>query len=272
MRINTDNTTQTAATHPPPPTASQDGARRPDVRMSWENLLFAHWPIDANVIRNLVPGDLELDLYDGVAWVGLVPFSMRRCDFKGVPRLPGLSDFHECNVRTYVRHTGKAGVWFFSLDAAAVLPVLGGRWLWNLNYVWSRFNVRNDSGTTDYRLMRMNVPGLGDGRAARSHIRWRAGEPLPTSQPGSLEHFLTERYWLFTRKRSSGALRVMAGRVHHPMWPLRHAEILHLDDSLIRAAGLTVRGQPIAFASDRIDVTGDALIESVAASDSHTHA
>jgi len=250
-------------TEQPSDTPAADVGRRPDVCMSWENLLFAHWPVDAQAMRRLVPPELEVDLFDGVAWVGLVPFTMRRCAFRGIPRLPGLADFHECNVRTYVRHAGKAGVWFFSLDAATLLPVLGGRWLWNLNYVWSRFNVQHRDAETDYRLTRMNVPGLGDGQAARLHIAWRAGAAMPPSRPGTLEHFLTERYWLFTKKRTWAGIRVMAGRMHHSMWPLRRAEVLHLDDSLIRAAGLAVSGPPIAFASDRIDVTGDGLIESV---------
>jgi uncharacterized protein YqjF (DUF2071 family) len=252
--------------------------RAPDVRMTWENLLFVHWRLPAEVMRALVPRELEIDLFDGSAWIGLVPFAMRRCDFAGVPRvgLPGLRDFYECNVRTYVRHTGvggtRSGVWFFSLDAQTPLPVLGGRWLWNLNYVWSRFNVQQEGSTTAYKLVRRGVPGLGDGIPARTDVRWRTvGDVLPQSQPGSIEHFLTERYWLFTQSRwtrgaHGGGGRILAGEVRHKPWSLSRAEVLHLDDTLVAAAGvrggvrIEVQGEAIALASRSLDVLGYGLV------------
>ena len=235
----------------------------PDVHMNWDNLLFLHWPVDAERMRALVPADFEIDTYEGSAWVGLVPFKMANCRFRGVPRLASTTNFLECNVRTYVRARGVPGVWFFSLDAQTLLPVLGGRWLWSLNYVHSDFEVTHEAGVTDYRLKRRRGPWP----AAHTHIRWRTGEPLarPTAAnalnsdtrgpPADLISFLTDRFWLFTRRFG----RVRGGRIAHASWPLRSAELLHLDDSTIRAAGLDVRGEPLVLASEHVAVEGYGL-------------
>jgi len=232
------------------------GPTTPSVRMDWLDLLFLHWRIEPGAMRALVPEPLELDLYDDSAWVALVPFRMANCRFRGVPPIvPGTREFHECNVRTYVRHRGVAGVWFFSLDAAALLPVLGGRWFWSLNYVHSRFEVAHDRAHDhcDYKLARRNGP-WPDGR---THVAWRAGEALPPAEPGSLQHFLTERYYFFTKRRG----RVLASRVEHEPWPLRSATVDHLDDTLIRAAGLPAEGEPHAMATDGVRVLGFNLFE-----------
>lgn len=225
------------------------------VRMNWVNLLFLHWRVDAAAVRKLVPRELEIDTFDGSAWVGLVPFRMEASRFAGVPRLPGLQDFYECNVRTYVRYRGRSGVWFLSLDAERLLPVLGGRWLWSLNYIHSRFRVEQSEGgvVTDYRLQRRRGPWP----AAKTHIRWRSGAGLLPAADGSIEHFLTERYWLFTRRRG----RVLGGEVLHRPWPLRQAAVERLDDGLVSAAGLRVSGPPMAWASDHLAVEGVALRE-----------
>ena len=247
--------TGTPADGPAGSAAQHAGLHRPAVRMNWVNLLFLHWRVDAAAVRNLVPRELEIDTFDGSAWVGLVPFRMEASRFAGVPRLPGLQDFYECNVRTYVRYRGRSGVWFLSLDAERLLPVLGGRWLWSLNYIHSRFRVERslDGSHTDYRVRRRRGPWP----AAKTHVVWRSGESLPPATVGSIEHFLTERYWLFTRRRG----RVLGGEVLHRSWPLRQATVEHLDDGLVAAAGLHVSGLPLVWASDLLKVEGAALRE-----------
>lgn len=222
--------------------------------MTWADLAFLHWRVEPGVMRRLVPPAFELDLFDGSAWVGLVPFKMVDCRFRGFEFVPTLREFYECNVRTYVKAAGLAGVWFFSLDAANLLPVVGGRLMWNLNYVRSRFRVVHEPPRHDYALTRHPGPWP----AGRTHVRWRVGGVLPQSQPGTLEHFLTERYELFTRRGG----RVLAGRVQHAAWPLRSATVEHLDDTLLAAAGLPVTGMPeVAYASERIEVRGEGLRE-----------
>ena len=237
----------------------------PAVRMRWDDLLFLHWPVDPQQMRALIPPQVELDLFDSMAWIALVPFRMEATRFRGVPALPGLGAFYECNVRTYVRVNNAAGkptpgVWFFSLDAEHLLPVLGGRWLWNLNYIHSNFTVsqtesqteaaQQPSGSIDYALHRKRDA------TQRTHIRWTPGSALPPAAPGSIEHFLTERYWLYTLRHG----RIMGGRVAHPQWSLREAHIDHLDDTLIASTGLQVHGQPLAWHSNTLDVQGWNLV------------
>lgn len=229
--------------------------RRIAVRMSWTDLLFLHWPVDAERLAPHLPEGLEIDTFHGFAWIGLVPFRMTDCAFLGFGWAPGLSNFYECNVRTYVRAEGLSGVWFFSLDAQNLLPVLGGRLKWKLNYVYSRFEVSHDDGKHDYRLARMRGPWP----AGSTSIAWRTGDAIPTAVPGTLEHFLTERYWLFTRTKRG----IFAGRIHHDPWPLRTATLERLEDSLVDAAGfpgLTGGSPASVLASTRIDVEGEPLV------------
>lgn len=223
--------------------------------MCWANLLFVHWRVDPGLMRRLVPEPLELDLFDGSAWVGLVPFRMEDCSFRGVPPLPGLRNFYECNVRTYAKIRGTAGVWFFSLDAQTLLPVIGGRRMWNLNYIYSDFRVeRRKDGVTDYRLKRRRGPWAG----GSTHVAWRTLEPLPRAAPGSLEHFLTERYWLFTQRRGAPGV-IAAGEVRHAPWSLARAELVHIEDTLISAAGIQTQGPPMVMAGGRMSVEGFGL-------------
>lgn len=251
----------------PAPTRSS----RPAIRMSWVDLLFLHWPIDAEELRPLLPPELEIDLFDNQAWIGLIPFRM--ADVKPrvmgvrVPPIPEInpSMFPECNVRTYVRYQGRPGVWFFSLDASPLAAVLAARFNWKLNYCWSRFAVNRDGDHVDYSVkrragqagcVRATHPAWPlpeqQGPPPHSHVRWTYGATLPTSRPGSLEHFLTERYSLYTRK--SG--RIQTGRMEHDPWKLRQAELHELDDELIAAAGVNVSGDPVVMGSDGIETIG----------------
>ena len=215
------------------------------VVMTWANIAFAHWPVPADVMRPLIPRELEVDLHGGVAWVGLIPFEMRDCHFRGVPPLPGLGRFLECNVRTYVHHRGIPGVWFFSLDAASRIAVIGGRVAWGLNYRLARFEHEQSETSTRYSLSRNR--GDGSGR-----LDWTPGEAMPSPPPDSLEHFLVERYHLYSKRRG----KLLRGRVAHPPWELRAARIDSIDTGLVTATGIEVNGDPIAFCSAGVRVSG----------------
>ena len=219
--------------------------RAPAVHMSWADIAFAHWRVPLDTMRRLVPRELEVDTHDGHAWVGLIPFEMQACDFRGVPRLPGLRDFLECNVRTYVRHRGVPGVWFFSLDAESRLGVIGGRVVWGLNYRLARFQRSFEGDTIRYGLDRNK--GDGSGR-----LDWTPGDPLPPHDAGSLEHFLVERYHLYSLRRG----RLIRGRVEHEPWPLRSATMESVDPGLVAAAGIDVSGPPVMHCSDGVTVQG----------------
>jgi uncharacterized protein YqjF (DUF2071 family) len=240
---------------------------RPVMRMRWRHLLFAHWPIDADVLRPLVPPSLEIDTFEGRAWVGLVPFTMEDVSPVVAPRMPwrGVTDFHECNVRTYVYPrgrpdlagggVGKGGVWFFSLDAASRLAVWGARRFWGLPYFFARMRLHRTEDEIDYAVDRVHAGGVA---AARLRCRWRALDPLPAAQPGELAHFLTERYCLYTTRRTRGdESALQCGPIAHAPWPLRRAQLLSLDNSLVRAAGIDGLDQshePLLYHADELEV------------------
>lgn len=224
------------------------------MRMRWRHLLFLHWPVDMSVLRRLVPPELEIDEFDGAAWIGLVPFTMEDVSPRVLPRIPlrSVTDFHECNVRTYVYPRGRKddpsshGVWFFSLDAASRMAVWGARKFFHLPYFNARMSLQRRGDVIDYSVDRLDHPH------AHLRCRWRALASRPQSQPGEIAHFLTERYSLYAMKGEA----LHRGRIAHRPWPLRDAEVLLLDDSLVRAAGIDVdqAKRPIAFHADRLDV------------------
>lgn len=223
--------------------------RRPDAprsgHQSWRDLLFAHHVLDAGTVRAVVPPELELDLWDGRAWVGLVPFTMQDIRLAWMPRRAGL-DFLETNVRTYVHHRGEPGVYFFSLEASSRLAVKAARWGWGLPYHHASMTTSSDGEIVRYDSVRRSDP-----RAALS-VTYRAGQQLGASGPGSLEFFLLERYLLFSVRGG----RVLKGHVHHEAYPAQRASITSISDGLIEAAGLPrARGLPdVAHFSKGVDV------------------
>jgi uncharacterized protein YqjF (DUF2071 family) len=186
------------------------------MRMIWHELCFLHWRVPAGALRQLVPAGLELDTYDGDAWIGVVPFHMTRLAPRGVPRIPPLTDFAELNVRTYVTTQGKPGVWFFSLDATQPLAVRVARGCFHLPYLDARIDVRREGEDVAYRSVRTHL-GAGSAELA---VRYRPTGPVAPGEPGTLEHFLTERYCLYT---ADGG-RLYRAELHHAPWLLRPAE------------------------------------------------
>jgi len=180
---------------------------------SWHDLLFAHWPLDPDLLRPKVPASLPLDCFDGRAWIGVVPFSMRNVAPRGVPALPWLSAFPELNVRTYVIVDGQPGVYFFSLDAANPVAVWVARTVIGLPYFTAEMSVdvRGDEVQCQSRRKRSpRVQFVG---------RYRPTGPAFQPQRGTLEYFLTERYCLYTADRTVKRLEI-----HHPPWTLQVAE------------------------------------------------
>ena len=222
----------------------------PAIRMDWCNLLFLHWQVPVSALRPLVPARLEIDTHQGRAYIGLVPFTMRGVRHVGLPPIPTMHHFHECNVRTYVHDGTKSGVWFFSLDAESRLAVWGARRLWNLPYFKSDITLRREGARTQYGVQRR-------GSQARTACTWEAGPPLPRSTPGSLEYFLTERYALYAEDRRG---RIWRGDVEHEPWSLQAATLLELDDTLVQAAGVEVpTTSPLAHHAERIETTAQPL-------------
>jgi uncharacterized protein YqjF (DUF2071 family) len=221
------------------------------LRMAWRELLFAHWSLAPSTVRPLLPPTLELDEREGRAWIGIVPFRMADTAPRGLPALPGgPSNFLELNVRTYVRHEGRPGVWFFSLDANSRIAVRIARATFRLPYHDARMSLRRDpsSGWIDYASERTHR-GVEQGAFRGSY---RGTGPLPPSAPGSLEHWLTERYFLAS---VGGDGRPMLGEIHHPQWPLQQAEARIEACTVARAFGIELPDEPpILHYAEAIDV------------------
>jgi len=195
---------------------------------SWHDLLFAHWPVDADRLRSLVPRRFEIDRFDGQAWLGVVPFHMTNVTPRYVPSLPWISAFPELNVRTYVRVDDKPGVFFFSLDAGNPVAAGTARTLLNLPYYTADMVVAVGS-RVDYRSRRMATPAAEFRGWYRAH-----GNPrVPAA--GSLEHFLTERYCLYAVDHQARAYRL---DIHHPAWTLDTADAEIAVNTMADAAGV----------------------------------
>ena len=203
---------------------------QPLMHQAWGKLLFMHWRIDEQLLRPLIPSGLEIDTFDGSAWIAIVPFTM--WDIRAfppyVPAVPGMNAFHELNVRTYVHLNGTPGVWFFSLDCDNAAAVFGARTFYYLPYFNADLELTQTGQTIDYSSTRTEEP------AAVFRAKWHIGEALPTAEQGSIEFFLTERYCLFSENK--GAL--YRSRIYHDPWPLRSATVDSHESTMISSLGL----------------------------------
>lgn len=193
---------------------------------NWRSLLFLHWEVPVNQLRACVPDSLSLDLYEGKALLGVVPFVMRDIRPRRWPAFASLN-FLETNVRTYVHCRGKPGIYFMSLDANSRLAVWGARMGWGLPYHFAKIKFATEEYQHIYQVQRARQP-------ADFLARYQIGNPLGPSQPDSLQHFLLERYFLFVEHHG----QMYRGQVHHQPYPVQKVEVTEVSDSLIQAAGI----------------------------------
>ncbi|CAM2063856.1 DUF2071 domain-containing protein [Sulfidibacter corallicola] len=200
-------------------------------RQTWCDLLFMHYHFDPEQIRPLIPPGLTLDTFSGHAWVGIVPFRMEDVMWRGLPGMPGVSNFPELNLRTYVTFGDKPGVWFFSLDASQAMAVWAARKFFHLPYRHAFMAVtRSDDADIGYFSRRKD-----DSR----QIGFRAGygpcfDPLE-APPGGLTHWLTERYCLYAQSKRG---QVYRAEVHHARWPLKKAWVEVEENTVLRTIDL----------------------------------
>ncbi len=205
------------------------------MKQVWHDLLFAHWRVRIEVLRPLIPPQLEIDTFGGQAWMGVIPFRMSGVRMRGTMPAPGLSRFPELNVRTYVVRDGKPGVWFFSLDAANRVAVWVARAAFHLPYFWAAMKCEESAGWIEYKSRRKDRKSV----AALFEARYRATGAVFTPQPGSIEHFLTERYCLYTAD-SKG--RIICCEIHHRSWALQLAEASFFENTMAATAGIALAG------------------------------
>ncbi len=234
-----------APIQPPPP-------GRWIMRQTWRDLLFAHWPVPVTMLRPLIPAGLDVDTHDGAAWVGVVPFHMTGVRLRGTPFSPVARAFPELNVRTYVVPHGatekKPGVWFFCLDAGSPIAVAVARRWFHLPYFNARMSVATDGERTRYTSRRTHRRASPAAFAAS----YGPTAPIALSEPGTLAHWLTERYCLYTADRRGNLTR---GDIHHAQWPLQAADAAITVNTMAAAHGITLpETAPLLHFARRLDV------------------
>lgn len=211
---------------------------------TWRDLLFAHWPLPAEVLRGLVPPVLPIDTWEGEAWIAVAPFEVTGLRLRGTLPAPVLSRFAETNVRTYTTVDGRPGVYFLSLDAASTVAVIAARASYRLPYFRARMAIERSEGDISYRSVRV-------GGRASLRVRYRPAGPVFQARPGTLEHFLIERYCLYTVDRG----RVRRSDIHHPPWDLQSAQAQIAENTMTVAAGVPVPARgPLLHYAERQDV------------------
>lgn len=218
--------------------------RRPVLFQRWVNLAFLHWPIPAERLRPLVPSALSIQEFDGTSWVGIVPFDVQ--DLCGPLSTWVPLNFTELNVRLYVEADGKPGVWFVSLDASSALAVFGARAALRLPYFRARMSLASTSAGVDVTSRRTRVPAIA------FHARYRPAGDEYEPGPGTLEHFLMERYCLYTRWHTGRMLRL---DVQHPPWRVSVADVELVTNTAASMQGIGIEsaGGPLAHFSKRQD-------------------
>ena len=216
---------------------------------SWNRLTFLHWAYEPAVIQALLPDGLTVDEYDGVAWVGLVPFQIDNLRLPNMRAIPWISSFPETNVRTYVRDAnGDRGIWFLSLDADRLAAVVGARTGFRLNYQWAQMKLVLNGTHVRYSSSRN---GLMSSCPAHSEIEVEVGEAYEPDELIERDHFLTALWRLYTVY--GGKLAYV--QVEHPPWPLFRARVLKLDEDLIAASGVPApAAAPLVHYSPGVDV------------------
>ncbi|MBT2644060.1 DUF2071 domain-containing protein [Bacillus sp. ISL-41] len=181
----------------------------------WHHTLFVHWPVPAASLREHVPKELEVDTFDGSAWIGIVPFQVKNTRGKFTPAIPFFSYYLEVNVRTYVKYGPRTGVYFFSLDADHLLAVLGAKAIFGLNYKQANISFQEKK---HFEMSSRRVQAaVGN---AKMELRYVPETQVFFASPGTLEHWLTERYCLWTKRGS----KLIRGDIHHTKWELQRAQ------------------------------------------------
>jgi uncharacterized protein len=214
---------------------------------SWEHLLFAHWPLHPDAVRAIVPSELPLDTFDGAAWLAVTPFIVRGLHFRRAPPIPGLSSFPEINVRTYVVVADQPGVYFLSLDAGSRFAVAGARRRYLLPYFLAEIAARRANSAIEYHSRRTSTEGAPASFEASYGPRGNSYE----APPGTLEHFLTERYCLYTLDE---ARRPWRAQIHHPPWSLQSAAAEIRWNTMADPHGVHLDGEPVLHFARRQDV------------------
>ena len=212
---------------------------------TWHDLLFAHWPVDPDHLRQVLHPSVPIDLWEGKAWIGVTPFGVQGLHLRRLPPLPGSASFPELNVRTYSTVDGRPGIHFLSLDAGSAAAVLGARRAYRLPYFRSRMAIEKSGDRVAYRCERVHGP------PAEFRATYRPTGPARAPAAGSLEFWLTERYCLYTVDAGG---RLLRADIHHPPWPVQPAEADIEENTMAAPYGFGLGGDPLLHFARRQDV------------------
>lgn len=213
------------------------------MRQRWEELLFLHWEMNPDLIQATLPEGLEVDTYEDKTYLGVVPFFMRGIRPSFLPVVPGISDFMECNLRTYVVGPDGPGVWFYSLDCNQPLAVELARSLFHLSYYHAEMTAKWEDDWVDYTTKRLYKSSLRQKeKTSRYRYRPETGQKPRTVESGTLDFFMVERYLLYSANFKKNKL--FSGRVWHEPYQVAPAEVEVMEDHLVEVAGFNKLERP----------------------------
>jgi hypothetical protein len=219
----------------------------------WNDLLFAHWPVPVSAVAPLISPELQVDTFQGSAWLGISPFWMDRIKLRGLPALPGVRSFPSLNLRTYVREprSGAAGFCLLSVEVGDLAAVLLGRSLYRLPYHWAKMQLEQ----TQTREFSFSSRRRLSAQPALFRARYRGLGPtrrLAELRSGTLEHFLMERSCMFLRDHAGRSIRA---NLHNVSWPLEEAEADIEQNELAAALGIRLPSvAPVLYYARRLAV------------------
>jgi len=233
----------------PDSTARLELRGRPDgepvMHQRWDDLLFLHWPLDPPALRPFIPTALDIDTFEGQAWIGITPFRVEDIRLGSLPAIPGLNSFNEVNVRTYVIHDGVPGLWFFSLDASMLAATVAARVFFRLPYFLADIDFKQQTQQFEFNSARIGPPG------AKLRASWRTGNRLRDPDSESLAFFLVERYCYFAVENGN----VYQTRIYHHPWILEEADVQEFWTTLPGAVGLPMpSSKPLTYFSRALPV------------------
>jgi len=179
----------------------------------WNHLLYMHYPVSIHTIESYIPDGLELDTFNGEAWISIIPFQIKDMRLRNMPQLPYFHSFSELNVRTYVKRNGVPGIFFFSLDASKRFAVIAAR-MGTLPYFYANITMKQQDESIHYTCRRKN-----------NSNKVFEGEYRPIGEAfypdvDSLDHWLLERYYLYSYQNEC----LYFGGIHHKPLEVYHAE------------------------------------------------
>jgi len=203
----------------------------------WHNVIFAHWKVNENSLKKLVPAGLNLELFNGEAWISLVAFTLKKLRLHYLPSFPDFSHFHEINMRTYVVRNNKPGIYFLSLEAQKTFSALLARLMIGLNYYKSDISHRPDFHEAENRKHLF-------------YLKSRYNKGTDISAKTDLDRWLTDRFTLY--HELSG--EIFSRDIHHRDWPLKTLNIETFEINYRFMELLISKGADLYHYSDGVQV------------------